>query len=341
MYDPITGQWLSRDPLGEKESLNLYSLTGNDPINYVDVDGLWRINTQEAANDQRVEWLLMQLSAGSGLPTAPLDEWKLYFPERGNLGLFKPYGPEDYKRAQTFVQNLGRPGIRSMTSEEAEVANRPSFSPKPEWIPSATGALTLGAANTPLNASINSDWLLPTGAGGLGARFAFGSLKGLLPALVTGAKVEGRVIAAEMRAGELSRSVFHTVTSRDAGLGVLKGIDPAFLNPNSRFGKALYTSDDFGTTLAELVHHGATGTHTIRYNLNMNKAKILDFTNPSVAKAWGYTGGSITPATKTIGTQAIEAGYNVIKFPSLRGPGTNYGVLSNFDELLSPLMPTP
>ncbi len=108
-YDPVTGQWLSREPLGEKESLNLYSYCGNDPINYVDVDGLWRINTQEAANDQRVEWLLMQLSAGSGLPNAPRDEWKLYFPESSDFGLYKPYGPDDYKRAQTFVQNLGRP----------------------------------------------------------------------------------------------------------------------------------------------------------------------------------------------------------------------------------------
>jgi RHS repeat-associated protein len=39
-YDPVTGQWLSRDPLGESETLNLYSLTGNDPINFVDADGL-------------------------------------------------------------------------------------------------------------------------------------------------------------------------------------------------------------------------------------------------------------------------------------------------------------
>ena len=39
-YDPITGQWLSREILGESESLNLYTLTGNDPVNHVDVRGL-------------------------------------------------------------------------------------------------------------------------------------------------------------------------------------------------------------------------------------------------------------------------------------------------------------
>jgi RHS repeat-associated protein len=201
--DPITGQWTSRDPLGEKESLNLYDLTGGDPINKVDVNGLWEINTQEAANNQRVEWLLMQLSAGSGLPTAPPDEWKLYFPERGDFGLYKPYGPEDYKNAQTFVQNLGRPSLRASTWEEAEAARQPSFGPAPEWIPSATAALPLGAANTPLNASLNSDWLLPTGAGTAGAKFLFGGMKAMLPVLAAGARVEGKVLTTELQVGEM------------------------------------------------------------------------------------------------------------------------------------------
>ena len=39
-FDPITGQWLSREPLGESESINLYSYCGNDPVNFVDVRGL-------------------------------------------------------------------------------------------------------------------------------------------------------------------------------------------------------------------------------------------------------------------------------------------------------------
>jgi RHS repeat-associated protein len=40
VYDPHTGQFLSREPLGESESLNLYSYCHNDPINNVDVLGL-------------------------------------------------------------------------------------------------------------------------------------------------------------------------------------------------------------------------------------------------------------------------------------------------------------
>ena len=39
-YDPPTAQWLSREPLGEKESIDLYRFAGNDPINNVDRDGL-------------------------------------------------------------------------------------------------------------------------------------------------------------------------------------------------------------------------------------------------------------------------------------------------------------
>jgi RHS repeat-associated protein len=39
-YEPVTGQWLNREPLGEDESLNLYAYCHNDPINKVDVLGL-------------------------------------------------------------------------------------------------------------------------------------------------------------------------------------------------------------------------------------------------------------------------------------------------------------
>ena len=42
--DPVTGQWLSREPLGESESLNLYAYCGNDPVNKVDVLGLEKID---------------------------------------------------------------------------------------------------------------------------------------------------------------------------------------------------------------------------------------------------------------------------------------------------------
>lgn len=39
-YDPETGRWLSRDPIGERGGLNLYAFVGNDPVGFIDVLGL-------------------------------------------------------------------------------------------------------------------------------------------------------------------------------------------------------------------------------------------------------------------------------------------------------------
>ena len=47
-YDPTTGSWLSRDPLGEAGGLNLYGFVGNDPVNKVDYLGLDEINIDTA-----------------------------------------------------------------------------------------------------------------------------------------------------------------------------------------------------------------------------------------------------------------------------------------------------
>jgi RHS repeat-associated protein len=59
--DPVTGQFLSREPLGESESLNLYSYCHNDSVNQVDVLGLapqWMTDAQGKVFDAHVtEWL--------------------------------------------------------------------------------------------------------------------------------------------------------------------------------------------------------------------------------------------------------------------------------------------
>jgi RHS repeat-associated protein len=39
-YDSKMGRWISRDPLGEGVDYNLYRYCGNNPINFVDPDGL-------------------------------------------------------------------------------------------------------------------------------------------------------------------------------------------------------------------------------------------------------------------------------------------------------------
>jgi RHS repeat-associated protein len=69
-YDPITGQWMSRELLGEGASINLYSLTHNDPINKVDrlgldevtvTDGNARYNFVDEVNGARGGWLKKSL----------------------------------------------------------------------------------------------------------------------------------------------------------------------------------------------------------------------------------------------------------------------------------------
>jgi len=39
-YDPVTGRWPSRDPIGEEGGINLYGFVGNEPIWHIDVLGL-------------------------------------------------------------------------------------------------------------------------------------------------------------------------------------------------------------------------------------------------------------------------------------------------------------
>jgi len=40
-YDPSTGRWLSRDPIGERGGLNRYAFVGNSPANFNDYLGAW------------------------------------------------------------------------------------------------------------------------------------------------------------------------------------------------------------------------------------------------------------------------------------------------------------
>ena len=39
-YNPSTGRWPNRDPIGERGGMNLYGFVGNSPLNRVDRLGL-------------------------------------------------------------------------------------------------------------------------------------------------------------------------------------------------------------------------------------------------------------------------------------------------------------
>lgn len=75
--------------------------------------------------------------------------------------------------------------------------------------------------------------------------------------------------------------------SPGAAQSVLNGIEPKFLNPNARFGRAFYVAELAETALAELAHHGAQATQGIRFKIDYSAARILDLTDLATAKGMG------------------------------------------------------
>ena len=53
-YDPKTGRWPSRDPIGEEGGMNLYGFVGNDGVNWIDFLGLADIQVEIVR--QYLEW---------------------------------------------------------------------------------------------------------------------------------------------------------------------------------------------------------------------------------------------------------------------------------------------
>ena len=78
--------------------------------------------------------------------------------------------------------------------------------------------------------------------------------------------------------------------------------------------------------------HASYDWYAIRYDMDLVGHKVLDLTDPVVAKQWGFV-------SKT--SRAIDAGYDVIKVDSYRDTGTNYIIYDHFDEILTPIMVTP
>lgn len=214
-------------------------------------------------------------------------------------------------------------------------------------------AITAGASSTILAARLLS----------YGARLKrdlskLGALSRVLLSIYDGVKALGQKIANLVRAlwrnisetlgGTVNsqnvivrNSAFHATSKNTIAQSVIDGIDPKFLNPNSRFGAAFYVAEEPGTALAEMAHHGVATSHGIRFEVNSSAVKMLDLTDPRIANEWGYRGGPISSATKSIGDNARSAGYNAIRFSSERAPGSNLAILDDFNEILKPRMISP
>lgn len=73
-YDPVTGRWPSRDPLGERAGDNLYEMVLNNPIHFVDVLGL------RVANPPPLPRPTPRPSPGTGTRLRPARRTTPYYP---------------------------------------------------------------------------------------------------------------------------------------------------------------------------------------------------------------------------------------------------------------------
>ena len=104
-YDPLTGRWLSRDPIGEAGGVNLYGFVGNDPGDRIDPWGLQ---------------LYEQLYRPTGLPRS---NWQVGSRPRGSASNFEEleFEREDrYGREWTEGTPAEREAIRNLERLERQ-----------------------------------------------------------------------------------------------------------------------------------------------------------------------------------------------------------------------------
>jgi len=81
-HDPVTGQFISRDPLGEDESLNLYGYGHGDPINNIDRQGLESVPVYQSQIAQafgRLGWAQHEHEVKSRAIDAEFGKWLKLF----------------------------------------------------------------------------------------------------------------------------------------------------------------------------------------------------------------------------------------------------------------------
>jgi RHS repeat-associated protein len=72
-FDPVTGRWPSRDPIGEQGGMNLFAMIENDPVAYVDFLGYWKIyDALKSQPNYRLELSISALTRKFNLPRIPL-----------------------------------------------------------------------------------------------------------------------------------------------------------------------------------------------------------------------------------------------------------------------------
>ena len=92
-YDPVTGRWLSKDPIGLSGGINLYAFCGDGPMERIDPFGLWGIwfGSIRLGNDE--PWMIFDRSSLEDLKlgaAATADGVLSAATMNGLFGLFNP-----------------------------------------------------------------------------------------------------------------------------------------------------------------------------------------------------------------------------------------------------------
>jgi RHS repeat-associated protein len=91
-YDPVTGRWPSRDPIGERGGVNLYGFVGNDGVNQWDYLG-------QKSGESKSEYLAAKAAGEAALDKAIKEFHEKFDPWRAdpkNKGKVNPTNPKEY-----------------------------------------------------------------------------------------------------------------------------------------------------------------------------------------------------------------------------------------------------
>lgn len=341
-YDPASGQWLSREILGEDESLALYGYCHSDPINRVDVMGLKErslIYQFFFGLDPIVLERKPTADEQEQIDTDKADQIKLMMIlreiARGEMdtGMF----PKEQKEAVVaeFQKAAKKHEEWLKKREEYErtmLAHGTISSPDP-GISSGDVATSLGSpsmAQAKFYSGINADFLMPTEGFTLLLKPGSGLLKALLR-VGSEAKVEPTVLKAfNPKIGVTFDGTIYRSPYPGIGPKVIDKYNVAAIHRYSapREG-ALYFSTNRRTVVKEL--GGSLDEGRTIYSFDVKIDNLLDLSNPSVRSKLGVSLDDIVrrsgdktydyAITQELGKYARQQDFSGIIAPSARADG--------------------